>query len=594
MNRINTTRFMTQEEMKGKLFGVPLEDNGSCEAAGIPLLVSNNTVYIDVEDNHTIIFGTTGSKKTRLFGMPAVEMLSRAGESFVVTDPKGEIYERSAANAAARGYQIYCMNLRDFQKGITWNPLALPYDFYNNGEKSKAVEMVCEFARLLAGEGGQDPFWVTTATDVITGLILILLESADRSECHMKSVLELWDTYLLHKKEWITAVEKKYEGSIIKRKLSSLHNESERTVGSIEAFVATALNRLVANEEFVAFLSQEGMEFEQITSKKTAIYLIIPDENKFYHFLASVFMEQLYEVLIKEAQKQPLNKLKIRMNYIIDEFANIPKMQNMDSMITAARSRNIRFNLIVQSKMQLEEKYGEMAAVICDNCNNWIYLYSKDYSLLNEISKLCGEVIYDNHMTIPLISEFDLQHLKKEEGEALVLAGRNYPCIVNLADIEEYPAVSGEKVFPLYQKQIWLPVNVFSLNGRKREGRRSAFMYVEKKQSKERGDGSTSGKKDVWLVGTCNGMIILEGLVTEEEANSGLGILKMCLAEFPDLSGVLELEWYTARSDVQMLYYTRIYRQPEKVFYSLAELGWEFLEPVKNNVLERLRGTGIC
>lgn len=588
MNRINATRFMTQEEMKEKLYGVSLTDIGPCEAAGIPLLVSDNTVYMDTEDNHTIIFGTTGSKKTRLFGMPAIEMLSRAGESFVVTDPKGEIYERSAANVAARGYQIYCMNLRDFQKGITWNPLALPYDFYHNGEKSKAVEMVCEFARLLTGDGGQDPFWANTATDVITGLILILLESAQRSECHMKSVLELWDAYLAHKKEWVSTVEKKYEGSIIKRKLSSLHNDSEKTVGSIEAFVATALNRLIANEEFVTFLSQDGMEFEQVTSNKTAIYLIIPDENKFFHFLTSVFMEQLYEVLIKEAQKQPMNKLKIRMNYIIDEFANIPKMQNMDSMITAARSRNIRFNLIVQSKMQLEEKYGEMAAVICDNCNNWIYLYSKDYGLLNEISKLCGEVIYDNHMTLPLISEFDLQHLKKEEGEALVLAGRNYPCIVNLADIGEYPQVREQKEFVLYEKQSWGDVDVFSLN---RIKSKEVYQYVRTNQRLEE---SASGKKDIWLVGACNGMILLEGLVTEEEVKSGLGILKLYLKEFPDFAGVMDLEWYTTLSTLQMIYHERLSKNPEKVFLTMDDLGWEFFEPVRNLVLEKLRGMGIC
>lgn len=469
--------------------------------------------------------------------------------------------------------------------------MELPYDYYNHGEKSKAVEMVSEFAKLLVGECEKDPFWPNTATDVITGLILILLESADRSECHLKSVLELWEQYLNHKRAWISVVEEKYGSSMIKRKLSSLNNDSERIVGSIEAFVDMALNKIIANEEFVGFLSQEGMELDMVTQEKTAIYLIIPDENKFYHFIASVFMEQLYEVLIKEAQKQSINKLKIRMNYIIDEFSNIPKTQNMDSMIIAGRSRNIRFNLIIQSKMQLEEKYGEMASVICDNCNNWIYLYSKDYGLLNEISKLCGEVIYDNHISMPLISEFDLQHLKKEEGEALVLAGRNYPCIVNLLDIGEYPSVTCEKAdYILYKKKKWKPINVFNL---KKDSPKNIYTCVEKKRTKREKIIEDIGEDDIWLVGTCNGMILLEELTTREETNSGLAMLKMCLNEFPKLSEALELKWYITFEGMQARYYRMARKNPEKVFLTIDELGKEKFEAVNNDIIERLRGIGI-
>ena len=527
--------------------------------------------------------------------MPSVELLSRAGESFVVTDPKGEIYERSAANVAARGYQIYCLNLRDFQKGNTWNPLMLPYDYYQKGEKSKAVEMVSEFVRFLVGEEGTDLFWNNTAMDVITGLILILLECADRTECHMKSVLYLWECYLAEKREWITSIQKKHGNSMIKRKLASLDNDSERTVGSIEAFVTRSLNRIIANEEFVSFLSQEGMGFEKVTKNKTAIYLIIPDENKFYHFLTSVFMEQLYEVLIKEAQKQPQNKLKIRMNYIIDEFANIPKMQNMDSMITAARSRNIRFNLIVQSKMQLEEKYGEIASVICDNCNNWIYLYSKDYGLLNEISKLCGEVIYDNHMTIPLISEFDLQHLSKEEGEALVLAGRNYPCIVNLADIEEYPTLQiDEKEHQLYCEQKWSSVPVFTFEKQKPSAH---YSYIPRENEYlEYLDflDSNEDRLDTWLIGTCNGMILLEELVTRKEAKNGTAALRMCMELTDKIEDIIQLKWYTAPRLIFRNYARKRFNSPEKVFFTIDEIGEDLFVPLHNEILDKIGRMNLC
>lgn len=586
MNRMNNTRFMTQEEMAAKLTAIDLSGKDECKAAGVPLFVKEGKAYVDTEDNHTIIFGATGSKKTRLLGMPSVELLSRAGESFMVTDPKGEIFEKTAATVSDRGYQVICLNLRDLPKGETWNPLSLPYDYYHNGERGKAVEMISEIARMLAGNKSDDPFWTNSTADVITGLMLILMESADREECHIKSVLALWEQYLGKKEDFIKNIKNTYGNSLITRKLSSIDNESNRTVGSIESLVVTALNRISANEEFVEFLSQEGIEFDTVTKMKTAIYLIIPDENKFYHFIASLFMEQLYEVLIKEAQKHPQCKLDIRMNYIVDEFANIPMMQNMDSMITAARSRNIRFNLIVQSKMQLEDKYGAIASVICDNCNNWIYLYSKDYGLLNEISRLCGDVIYDNHMRLPLISEFDLQHLKKEEGEALVLAGRNYPCITNLLDIDEYPGMKSKKEYVTEQKCRYEP-DVFVLNKGKGKER---FAYIPKHAAWEKRPGRQQDKPDTWLVGTINGMIIAEGLVTQKDAESGKGILKLCMEEFNDWTGAFDMEWYVSIDKMQMEYFIMAHRNPRRVFLTLEDLKNGRFVPVDKAVTERLKG----
>lgn len=589
MNRMNTTRFMTQEELMQHLTEIDLGQQENCQAGGVPLLVRNHKAYVDTGDNHTLIFGATGSKKTRLLGMPTVEILSRAGESFLVTDPKGEIYEKTSESVQQRGYQVYCLNLRDFRSGASWNPISLPFDYYQQGDKSKAVEMISELARMIVGENVQDPFWSNTAADVITGLILILLEIADKEECNIKSVLSLWEQYLENKEEIMKLIRQQYSGTLIARKLRSLDNESNKTVGSIEAIVATGLNRLSANEEFVEFLSQKGMEFDKITSEKTAIYLIVPDENKFYHFIASLFMEQMYEVLIKEAQKSPQQKLKIRMNYIVDEFANIPKMENMDSMITAARSRNIRFNLLIQSKMQLEDKYGPLASVICDNCNNWVYLYSKDYELLSEISRLCGNVIYDNHMTIPLISEFELQHLKKEEGEALVLAGRNFPCIVNLADIDEYPLVKSSKSRAV--SQAWLPVCVFTL---KKPRNRSTCQYSLIREMNERRRLKAGLSKDTWLVGACNGVILIEDSVTKKEALTGMGILRLCLNELADMDDSTDLEWYTADSSLQQAYYTQLYAlSPEKVFMTIQEMGADKFTPLQKDFVQKLKGAGL-
>lgn len=568
MNRLNSTRFMTQEEF-AKQF-VELNMNAETyPVGGIPMLVKDKKIYIDDQDSHTIIFGATGSKKTRMFVMPSIGILARAGESFVVTDPKGELYERTIGDVVAHGYQSCCLNLRNFRAGVTWNPLALPYRYYHNGKKAKAVEFAIEMAKMIIGEEmTDDAFWPTTAVDVLSGFILLLFEKANEEECHFKALFELWNSYVSDREKMIKKIKGEFGNTVIYQKISSLDNKSEKTVGSIESFVVMGINRLCINEDFVEFLSQEGVDLQKLAEEKNAIYLVIPDENTTYHFIVSLFLEQLYEVLLDEAQKEPMQKLPIRMNFLIDEFANIPKIQNMDSMITAARSRNIRFHLIVQGMKQLQRKYDEGAETIIGNCNNWIYLYSKEFELLQEISRLCGEVVYDNNVRRPLFSEFDLQHLNKTEGEALVLAGRNYPCLSNLADIDEYPYSKG-KAESMKVGQTWKKIPAFSW-----EKENKQMYYCEPPLEDDEELLSLLEERGYdWLVAVGpDGMIMAEGTYKRHliENGSAIGALTCAVLGDEKLEPEL-LEWYKAPFTLKTRYSFLQKHFPEKVYVSLSE-----------------------
>ena len=147
--------------------------------------------------------------------------------------------------------------------------------------------------------------------------------------------------------------------------------------------------------------------------EKTAVYLIVPDEKTTYHFLVTTFIKQAYEILIAEAQKEKNRQLPIRVNFVLDEFCNIPKIPDMPSMISAARSRNMRFYLVAQSLHQLKGRYGEDADTIKGNCDNWVFLTSKELALLNEISELCGNVVGVDGRIRRLISASELQRLDK-------------------------------------------------------------------------------------------------------------------------------------------------------------------------------------
>lgn len=97
---------------------------------GIPLLYdkSEHTVYVDATDSHSLIIGSTGSKKTRLVVLPLIHMLSYAEESMIISDPKAEIYNRTAAMLKQSGYRVTVLNFRNPSLGESWNPLAIPYE----------------------------------------------------------------------------------------------------------------------------------------------------------------------------------------------------------------------------------------------------------------------------------------------------------------------------------------------------------------------------------------------------------------------------------------------------------------------------------
>jgi len=189
-------------------------------------------------------------------------------------------------------------------------------------------------------------------------------------------------------------------------------------------------------------LSSSSFDLKSIAKQKTALYIIVPDEKTTLHFLVTMFIKQLYETLIGEAQKESGKKLPVRLNFVLDEFCNIPAIPDFAAMISAARSRNMRFFLMAQGMRQMREKYGEDAETIKGNCDNWVFLTSREYDLLREISSLCGETSRisptGSIVSRPLISIPELQRLDKEKGEVLILHGRQYPFVTELADIDDY------------------------------------------------------------------------------------------------------------------------------------------------------------
>lgn len=443
------SRWASEEEVQASGVCVDLSKE-SYPGAGLPLLSNGKTACMDNTDTHSLIFGATGSKKTRLFCMPMINFFTRAGESFVVTDPKGELYARTSGMAKANGYNVVVLNFRDIGRGAMWNPLSLPLEYYRNGQKDVAISMLNDFVATISApqrSSTKDVFWVEMAASYALANLLVLMEAAEPEEVNVASLARLCSEE--NEAALKVLVEKMRPESLASINFQGVLSGADNTRRSVYVTLFGMLRIFNAQENLTRMLSGNTMDMRRIGREKTAVYVIVPDEKTTYHFLVTSFIKQTYEMLIDQAQKEERFTLPVRVNFVLDEFCNIPAIPDMASMISAARSRNMRFYLVAQSLHQLRGKYGEDADTIKGNCENWVFLTSKELALLNEISELCGNVITAGNNRRPLISVSELQRLDKEKGEALIIHGRLYPFIAEMADIDSYEMFKGYPACPM-------------------------------------------------------------------------------------------------------------------------------------------------
>lgn len=412
---------------------------------GVPMDydAAKGTVYADGSDAHTLLIGATGSKKSRLVVMPTVRILGAAGESMVICDPKAEIYRRTSGFLKQKDYDIHVINLRNPSKGDGWNILEIPYDLFIAGEIDKACEYINDQAAALIPINSNDPYWDYSSRDLYVGLALLLFELAKKyglgnSAVNIQSLIRLKTDMFLStssntiKRGALWQFAEKHD--MIRTKLLGIVVCPSDTLGCILSVFDQYLSCFTLQPQIISLLSDTTIPLNQIGHKKTAIFLIMPDEKSTYHKLITIFVKQIYELLIDQAYKEHQDSgFPLRVNFILDEFSSLPAISDFPQMIAASRSRNIRFTIVVQSKHQMKQRYQEETETIQSNCANWMFLNSREVPLLQEISTLAGDKGRN-----PLIPVSRLQHLDKEKGECLVFAGRLYPYLARLADISAY------------------------------------------------------------------------------------------------------------------------------------------------------------
>ena len=325
----------------------------------------------------------SGSGKSASYSIPnAYQCLG----SYVFTDPKGELYDRTAGYLKEHGYDIKVLNLVHPQYSDGYNPL-----MHISSELDVDVIANTIVKGQQSESGKSDPYWDDMAEMLLKALIYYLIATRPEEEQNLASCAEL-----------VRAANNNGGSNLLTELISQLPYDHparmyyksieiapEKTYGSILSSLQSKLGKF-DSKEIAELTSTDTIDFEEIGNRKTAVYVISSDTHTAYDFLLTIFFSQMIQQLYDYADLNG-GKLKEQTFFILDEFANIGKIPDFDKKISTSRSRRISFSVILQTVDQLEAVYEKSYETIMGNCDTHLFLGSNSYKTLEYFSKQLGE-----------------------------------------------------------------------------------------------------------------------------------------------------------------------------------------------------------
>ena len=349
------------------------------------ILAENNYLPTDKRGNvNVLVVGGSGSGKSASYSIPnATQMLG----SYVFTDPKGELYDKTAGFLQKNGYDIKVLNLVNPENSEGYNPLM---------HITNEVDVDVIAHTIVKGQqgeaGGSDPFWDDTAEMLLKALIYYLLATRPPEEQNLASCAELVRaansnggsnllTDLMNELPYDHPARMNYK---------SIEIASDKTYSSILSTLQSKLGKF-DSKEIAEVTSTNTINFEDIATRKTAVYVISSDTHTAYNFLLTIFFSQMIQQLYNFADRNPNGELKVPVFFILDEFANIGQIPDFDKKISTSRSRKISFSVILQNLDQLKAIYDKSYETIIGNCDTHVFLGSNSAETCKYFSEQLGE-----------------------------------------------------------------------------------------------------------------------------------------------------------------------------------------------------------
>lgn len=358
---------------------------------------SKTVALVDDQDVHALMIGAAGVGKTAYFLYPNIEYACASGMSFISTDTKGDIY-RSYGDIAQKyyGYKISVLDLRNPTKSHGNNLLHLVNKYMDLYKKSVAegkedisyIAKSEKYAKIIAktiilngmdgANFGQNAFFYDAAEGLLTSSILLVSEFGEEGTRHIISVFKVIQDLLAPSK-----VKGQSQFKLLLNELPPEHkarwfagsalNSGEQSMLSVMSTAMSRLNTFLDTELEQILCFDTEIDAERFCKEKSAIFIVMPEEDNSKYFMVSLILQQLYREILSVADEKG-GKLDNRVMMYLDEFGTLPKIESAEMMFSASRSRKVSIVPIIQSFAQLNKNYGaEGAEIITDNTQLTIF-----------------------------------------------------------------------------------------------------------------------------------------------------------------------------------------------------------------------------
>ena len=428
-----TARFSTKAEIKKTYTKIPFDVENWRKGKNLPKVqgtvvgcrTEGKRTYalIDEGDVHTMMIGAAGVGKTAFFLYPNIEFACASGMSFLSTDLKGDVFRNYGTIAKKYyGYNVSVIDLRNPTRSDENNMLHLVnkyMDIYKSDKtnlqaKAKAEKYAKITAKTIINIGGgdyssmgQNAFFYDASEGLLASLILLIAEFGDKNERHIVSVFKMIQDLLTPIAEEKKAEKKgqakpKNGFKILMEKLPDEHKAkwlagsalfaADQAMMSIISTALSRLNSFIDSELEQILCFGTAIDAEKFCNEKSAIFIVLPEEDISKYFMVSLIIQQLYREILVIADENG-GKLKNRVMFFCDEFGSFPKIEGAEAMFSASRSRRISIVAIIQSFAQLDKNYGiEGQEIITDNTQLTIFGgFAPNSQSAEVLSKALGE-----------------------------------------------------------------------------------------------------------------------------------------------------------------------------------------------------------
>ena len=346
---------------------------------------------VDTGDVHALMIGAAGVGKTAYWLYPCIEYACASGMSFLSTDTKGDVMRNYGTVAKQYGYHVSVIDLRNPTRSNGNNLLHLVnkyMDLYAKtgqlAHKAKAEKYAKIISKTIILSGmdsasfGQNAYFYDAAEGILTTTILLVAEFCAPKKRHIVSVFKIIQELLAPsnrkgKNQFQQLVDLLPNDHKAKWFAGAALNTAEQSMASVMSTALSRLNAFLDSELEQLLCFDTEIDAEKFCAEKSAVFIIMPEENPNTFFMISLIIQQMYREILAVADENG-GKLKNRCIFFCDEFGTLPKIQDAEMIFSASRSRRLQIVPIIQSFSQLDKNYGkEGQEIIVDNTQLTIF-----------------------------------------------------------------------------------------------------------------------------------------------------------------------------------------------------------------------------